>query len=59
MDELKLGGSSRLIYMMVVLGVLSWAGIARMVRGQILSLREQEFMVAAEATCLLYTSRCV
>ena len=57
MDELKLGGSSRLIYMMVVLGVLSWAGIARMVRGQILSLREQEFMVAAEATGLSVNRR--
>ncbi len=57
MDELKLGGSSRLIYMMVVLGVLSWAGIARLVRGQILSLREQEFMVAAEATGLSVNRR--
>ncbi|MGL4374169.1 MAG: ABC transporter permease, partial [Turicibacter sp.] len=35
--------------LMIVLGVLGWAGIARLVRGQILSLREQEFMVATEA----------
>ena len=42
----------RLVWMMAVLGFLGWAGIARMVRGQILSLREQEFMVAAEATGL-------
>ncbi|MGV8145150.1 MAG: ABC transporter permease [Alkaliphilus sp.] len=34
---------------MIVLGVLGWPGIARIVRGQILSLREQEFMEAAEA----------
>jgi peptide/nickel transport system permease protein len=40
----------RLVWMMAVLGFLGWAGIARMVRGQILSLREQEFMTAAEAT---------
>ncbi len=40
----------RLMYMMAILGFLGWAGIARMVRGQILSLREQEFMTAAEAT---------
>ena len=33
-----------------ILGVLGWTGIARVVRGQILSLREQDFMVAAEAT---------
>jgi peptide/nickel transport system permease protein len=31
------------------LTLISWPGIARLVRGQILSLREQEFMVAAEA----------
>jgi len=35
---------------MLVMGVLYWAGVARMVRGQILSLREMEFMQAAEAT---------
>ena len=40
----------RLMYMMAILGFLGWAGIARMVRGQILSLREQEFMTATEAT---------
>ena len=35
---------------MLLLGFLGWASIARLVRGQILSLREQEFMTAAEAT---------
>lgn len=34
---------------MIVLGILGWPGIARIIRGQILSLREQEFMEAAEA----------
>ncbi|MDP1172237.1 ABC transporter permease subunit, partial [Klebsiella pneumoniae] len=32
------------------MGSIGWVGIARIVRGQILSLREQEFMVATEAT---------
>ena len=32
-----------------LIGVLSWPGLARLVRGQILSLREQEFMQACEA----------
>ena len=36
--------------MMVILGILGWATVARLVRGQILSLREQEFMHAQEAT---------
>ncbi len=51
-DELNMTENERLIWMMAILGFLGWAGIARMVRGQILSLREQEFMVAAEATGL-------
>lgn len=34
---------------MLVIGVTSWPGLARMVRGQILSLREQEFTEAARA----------
>ena len=49
-DQLKLDAYTRLIYMMAILGVLGWAGVARLVRGQILSLREQEFMIAEEAT---------
>lgn len=39
----------KIYFLMIVLGVLGWASIARLVRGQILSLREQEFMVATEA----------
>jgi peptide/nickel transport system permease protein len=32
-----------------LIGILSWPGLARLVRGQILALREQEFMQACEA----------
>jgi len=39
----------KMFIVMVLIGILSWPGLARMVRGQILSLREQEFMQAAEA----------
>jgi peptide/nickel transport system permease protein len=35
--------------MMLVLAILGWPGIARIVRGEILSLREREFMEAATA----------
>jgi peptide/nickel transport system permease protein len=31
------------------MGVIGWVSLARIVRGQILSLREQEFMTACEA----------
>ncbi len=48
-DSLKMAPYTRVAWMMAVLGFLGWAGVARMVRGQILSLREQEFMVAAES----------
>lgn len=42
----------KLYYMMIVLTLLGWTGIARLVRGQILSLREQEFMLAAKCSGL-------
>lgn len=38
------------IYLLMgLLSIFSWPGMARLVRGQILFLREQEYMVAAEA----------
>ena len=49
-DDLQLDPRVRIFALMFILGILGWTGIARVVRGQILSLREQEFMVAAEAT---------
>ena len=48
-DAMKMKPYVRVVWLMAVLGILGWAGVARLVRGQILSLREQEFMVAAEA----------
>ena len=39
----------RIYILMLFLTLISWPGTARRVRGQILSLREQEYMVAAEA----------
>ena len=50
MDELEVKPMVRIFILMAILGVLGWTGIARVVRGQILSLREQDFMVATEAT---------
>jgi peptide/nickel transport system permease protein len=52
MDGLRLDPSLRMLLLMLTLGILGWPGIARLVRGQILSLREQEFMTAAEAAGL-------
>ena len=39
----------KIYYLMAFLSLISWSGTARLVRGQILFLREQEYMVAAEA----------
>lgn len=40
----------KIYWLMLILTLFGWSGIARLVRGQILSLREQEYMIAAEAT---------
>lgn len=49
MDAMQVDPTIRMLYLMLILGFLSWPSIARLVRGQILSLREQEFMTATEA----------
>ena len=56
MDAANLESQIRMLYLMLILGFLGWPGIARLVRGQILSLREQEFMTATEA-CGVRVSR--
>ncbi len=56
MDQMRVDPQIRMLYLMLLLGFLGWPGIARMVRGQILSLREQEFMTATEA-CGIRISR--
>lgn len=56
MDAMQVDPQIRMLYLMLILGFLGWPAIARLVRGQILSLREQEFMTAAEA-CGISVSR--
>lgn len=38
-----------IVNIMIVIGITSWMGVARLIRGQILSLREREFILAARA----------
>lgn len=47
-DSWGVPGSARIYYLMVILTIFGWSGTARMVRGQILYLREQEYIVACE-----------
>lgn len=49
----------KMYLVMLLIGLLSWPGLARIVRGQILSLREQEFMQATEALGLSDRSKIV
>ncbi len=41
--------TTRIFIIMVMLGLLSWTGLARMIRAQVLAEREKEFVVAAQA----------
>ncbi|MBR6514152.1 MAG: ABC transporter permease [Clostridia bacterium] len=49
LDSSEIDAKYRIYLLMIYLTFISWPGTARLVRGQILSLREQEYMVAAEA----------
>jgi len=57
MDALEVPPMLRIFLLMGVLGILGWTSVARIVRGQILSLREQDFMVATEAAGLRTSRR--
>ena len=57
MDGMRVDPQLRMLLLMLILGFLGWPGIARLVRGQILSLREQEFMTATESSGLRVSRR--
>lgn len=42
-------GVDRLVLLYLVIGAVSWLTVARLVRGQVLALREQDFVLAARA----------
>lgn len=48
LSEWKVPSEMRLYIIMIMLSLVGWPGLARMVRGQVLSLREQPFMQATE-----------
>lgn len=47
LSEWKIKADYRMYIVMLMLSMVNWPGLARMVRGQMLSLREREFMQAA------------
>nr|WP_040206188.1 oligopeptide ABC transporter permease [Neobacillus jeddahensis] len=48
LSEWKVPAEYRLYIIMIMLSFVGWPGLARLVRGQILSLKEQPFMLATE-----------
>lgn len=48
LSDLQVPPDKRIYLVMFLLGFMSWPSLSRLVRGQILALREQEFMQAAE-----------
>ncbi|MBQ7955873.1 MAG: ABC transporter permease subunit [Lachnospiraceae bacterium] len=49
MAQMTLSENMRIFIIMCILGVLSWTGLARLVRGQVLAVRESEYVTAAQA----------
>ena len=49
MAQMDISENEKIFILMVILGLLSWTGLARLVRGQILLAREQEYVTAAKA----------
>ena len=45
----KIAGSLGVMGLAVMLGLVTWTGLARLVRGEVLSLREREFVASARA----------
>lgn len=45
----RMTGNQGILMLAIVLGAISWTSLARLVRGEVLSLREREFVAAARA----------
>lgn len=49
MAQMDISENEKIFILMCILGVLTWTGLARMVRGQVLVARENEYVTAAKA----------
>ena len=49
MGTMTLSENTRIFIIMCILGVLTWPGLSRLVRGQVLVVRESEYVTAAKA----------
>ena len=48
-QETLLSADERLVYLCVIMGVTSWTGLCRLIRAEVLKLREIEYIQAADA----------
>lgn len=58
MASMKVPAQQKIYVLIVIMGSLKWASVARLVRGQILAIRELEYMQSAKA-CGIKTSRII
>lgn len=49
MSQMTLSEDMRIFIIMVILGILTWSGLAILVRGQVLVVRESEYVLSAKA----------
>ncbi len=49
MAQMDISENEKIFILMAILGILTWTGLARMVRGQVLVARENEYVTAAKA----------
>jgi len=59
MDMWEIDSTMRIVALAILLAITGWAGTTRLVRGQILMLREQDYMLAAEAMGLSVPRRII
>jgi peptide/nickel transport system permease protein len=48
-EETLISADKRLVYLCVIMGITSWTGLCRLIRGEVLKLREIEYVQAADA----------
>ena len=48
-EETAISADKRLVYLCAIMGITSWTGLCRLIRGEVLKLREVEYVQAAEA----------
>lgn len=48
-EETLVSADKRLVYLCIIMGITSWTGLCRLIRAEVLKLREVEFVQAADA----------